>query len=93
MRDRLYRGYCVAPDEYPEGRSRSSTRRRTRSTRCITIQIGKLLQPDIVKETLEYFDDFYKTINDPRALKRNIIEACLGKHEVTDRRNELTRCR
>jgi hypothetical protein len=44
-------------------------------------QIGKLLQPDIVKETLEYYDEFYKTINDPRALKRNVIEACLGGHK------------
>ena len=34
--------------------------------------------PNIVNETLKYYDEFYKTINDQRQLKREIIEQCLG---------------
>jgi hypothetical protein len=41
--------------------------------------VGKLLRHDTVDETLRYFDEFYKTINDPRAAKSHIIDACMGK--------------
>jgi hypothetical protein len=30
-----------------------------------------------VEETLKYFDEFYKTISDPRSAKREIINTCL----------------
>jgi len=38
--------------------------------------IGRLLRKSVVDETLRYFDDFYKTINDPRAAKSLIIDEC-----------------
>jgi hypothetical protein len=31
-----------------------------------------------VDETLKYFDDFYKTINDPKKAKDEIKDQCLG---------------
>lgn len=34
------------------------------------------MKPDVVKKTLEYFDDFYETINNPRATKDHIISDC-----------------
>lgn len=34
------------------------------------------LKPDVVKETLEFFDDFYAVINNPRDAKNKIISAC-----------------
>ena len=37
-------------------------------------EIGKLINPGTVKETLRYFDEFYETINDPRSARRSIIE-------------------
>ena len=36
------------------------------------------MKPDVVNNTLKYFDDFYATINDPRRTKRQILDACLG---------------
>ena len=40
-------------------------------------QIGSLLKGDKAKETLEYFDDFYRTIGDRNEAKRQIVERCL----------------
>jgi ADP-dependent phosphofructokinase/glucokinase len=40
--------------------------------------IGQLMRPSDVKETLRYYDEFYKTINDPKSARENIEDACLG---------------
>jgi hypothetical protein len=34
------------------------------------------LKAEIVKETLEYLDEFYDTITDPRKVKRDFTERC-----------------
>jgi hypothetical protein len=39
--------------------------------------IGKMLKPKIVESTLKYFDEFYKTVNDPKRAKREIAEDCV----------------
>jgi hypothetical protein len=77
VRERIYRGFCVPQEEYPKAVALFNAKKDS-IYGLYHDQIGKLMQPDIVKETLEYYDEFYKTINDPRALKRNVIEACLG---------------
>ena len=38
--------------------------------------VGKLLRSTVVEDTRHYFDEFYKTINDPREAKASIIDAC-----------------
>jgi hypothetical protein len=78
VRERVYRGYCVPNEEYPKAIALFNAKKDSIYA-LYHDQIGNLLQPNIVKETLEYYDEFYKTINDPRALKRNVIEACLGQ--------------
>ena len=47
--------------------------------KTLYIRSVKLLPPDIANETLKYFDDFYRVINNPRSLKGEVIETCLGK--------------
>lgn len=79
VRDRLYRGYCVKdPDAYAKAFALFNAKKDAIYA-LYSDSLGKLLKPDIVRETLEYFDDFYKIINDPRSAKREIVEACLGK--------------
>jgi len=78
VRERVYRGFCVPADEYPKAVALFNAKKDSIYA-LYHDPIGKLLKPDISKETLEYFDDFYKTINDQRLLKRDIIEACLGR--------------
>ena len=41
--------------------------------------IGKLLPSDVAYETLKYFDEFYRVINDPKALKREIMDECMNE--------------
>ena len=40
--------------------------------------VGKLMRRGSVDETLHYFDDFYKVINNQREAKSSIIESCLS---------------
>jgi len=79
VRDRLYRGYCVnQPDAYEKAYALFNAKKDAIYA-LYSDSLGKLLKPDVVRETLEYFDDFYKTINDQRSARSNIAEACLGK--------------
>jgi hypothetical protein len=39
--------------------------------------VGALLPPKIVKETLEYFDDFYDKVRTPQDAKKNVFDRCI----------------
>jgi hypothetical protein len=78
VRDRLYRGFCVPTETYPPLVARFNAQKDAIYA-LYHDEIGKLLRPQTVDETLRYFDEFYKTIDDPRALKSRVIDACLGK--------------
>jgi hypothetical protein len=78
VRDRLYRGYCVAADIYPEVVQRFNAKKDSIYA-LYRDPIGKLLKPEIATETLKYFDEFYKTLNDPKTFKREVVEECAGK--------------
>jgi len=40
--------------------------------------IGKLMDERIVRETLEYYDEFYSSIKDDAFAKRYVLSACQG---------------
>lgn len=75
VRQRKYRGFCFANDKLPE-----------------TVALFNKKRPDILalfknnahlddhnrKKAIEYIEDFYKIINDPRELKEEIIDKCRG---------------
>lgn len=75
VRDRTYRGYCVPAEYYPKTFALFNAKKDAMYA-LYRDPIGKLLPQNIVDETLKYFDDFYKTINDPRAAKNDIIDEC-----------------
>ncbi len=77
VRDRLFRGYCAPPEEYAKTFALFNEKKDA-IYGLYTDQIGKLMKPDVVKETLKYYNDFYKTINDPRSAKNEIIKACVS---------------
>lgn len=77
VRQRLFRGYCTDADSY----ARVFTLFREKKPEIYALysdEIGKLMDRRTVKETLRYFDEFYKTIDDPRSARRSIIESCRG---------------
>lgn len=78
VRDRLYRGYCAPPEEFHKVAALFKEKKDAIYA-LYEDEIGKLLKPSTVKETLGYFDDFYKTIKDKRGVERQMIDQCLGR--------------
>ena len=75
VRDRLFRGYCGTNAQYAPIFAKFNEQKDA-IYGLYHDDVGKLLQPKVVEETLKYFDEFYKTINDKRAAKREILESC-----------------
>lgn len=42
-------------------------------------ELGRLLQRKTVDETLKYFDAFYRILNDPRQVKKEIVDVCVRR--------------
>ena len=77
VRERIYRGYCV-PQEDLDAALALFRGRREAIYALYRDDVGRLLEPRVVEATLAYFDAFYRTIDDPRATKRQIVDACIG---------------
>jgi len=77
VRERLFRGYCAPADAFQKVFALFNAKKQA-IYGLYSDPIGRLLPEGTVKETLAYFDEFYKTINDPKAAKSDIIDACLG---------------
>jgi hypothetical protein len=74
---RLFRGPC-APQSYYPAVVELFTSQRDSITALYRDDIGRRMAPGRVKETLEYYADFYKTIGDSRQFKREVLDACAG---------------
>jgi hypothetical protein len=77
VRDRLYRGYCV-PEEAMR-RTFALFQEKKDAIYALYSKddvIGRHLKPNLARETLQYFDEFYKIIGDPRQAKRHITDMC-----------------
>ncbi|MDB4916521.1 MAG: hypothetical protein JWM95_4165 [Gemmatimonadetes bacterium] len=77
VRDRLYRGYCTLTPEQPAAIALFQEKKPAIYA-LYHDDVSKLLKPDIVKETLEYFDEFYADIKDARDAEQKVFNACLG---------------
>jgi hypothetical protein len=78
VRRRLFRGYCTEREAY----AKVFTLFKEKKPEIYALyndEIGKLMDPSTVKETLRYYDEFYKTISDTRSAKRSIIESCIAR--------------
>ncbi len=77
VRQRLFRGYCTDPIQYEKVFSLFNEK-KTGIYALYTDPVGNLMDRGTVKETLHYFDDFYRVINNHRSAKDAILAACLG---------------
>jgi hypothetical protein len=77
VRDRKFRGYCTLNPEYPKVFSLFQQRKEAIYA-LYGDEIGRLMDPRIVRETLDYFNEFYDTIGSPRMTERAILGDCLG---------------
>ena len=78
VRKRLFRGYCSDAASYAKVFDLFKEK-KPEIYALYGDEIGKLMDRGTVKETLRYFDEFYETINDPRAAKRSIIAPCIAR--------------
>ena len=76
VEDHLYRGFCVPPESL-DRMIQLFIAKKDAIYALYHDDLGKLMAPDRVKRVLEYYDDFYKTINDPKKIRRDIVGACL----------------
>jgi hypothetical protein len=78
VRQRLFRGHCIDPASYTRAFA-LFVEKRPQIYALYDDEIGKLITPGTVKETLRYFDEFYETINNPRSARRSIIDPCIAR--------------
>lgn len=73
VRERLFRGYCRTADELAP---HFALFNQKKDEIYALYQNQEGLTDETKKKTLEYYDEFYKTINDPRAVDREILRKC-----------------
>ena len=77
VRDRLFRGYCALRDAYPSAFARFRERKAA-ILALYTDDVGKLLDKDTVRLTLEYFEEFFDHIRDDDRATGSILSGCLS---------------
>jgi hypothetical protein len=80
VRQRLFRGYCLDPESYANAIA-AFQEKKSEIYALYSDSIGMLMDRGTAKETLRYFDDFYSTVGDKRAVKRSIIASCIRPTE------------
>jgi hypothetical protein len=76
VRDRLWRGYCVLKPEVPAAIALFK-QKKDAILALYHDDVGKLLEDKIVRETVDYIEDFYKTIGNERDVN-SMLNACSG---------------
>ncbi len=71
--DRLYRGNCMSPAQLKTVLDRFRAKRPVME--AVLAQVPQLT-PDRAKHMKSFFDDFWKRIDDPRGLQREISDDC-----------------
>ena len=72
VRDRLFRGFCTSRDAFTKVFALFNEK-RPQIYALYADEVGSRLDRGVARETLKYFDEFYRTINDSRSARRNII--------------------
>ena len=76
VRQRQFRGYCAIKAHYPAAIALMQ-QKKDAIYALYGDAIGSLLDPRTVKETLEYFDNFYKDIKTQKDFERNLFSDCV----------------
>lgn len=74
VRQRRYRGYCIK--DMKQFDSTIALYNRLKPDIYRIYSDCKLLDPKYVKSTLQYLDDFYATLNNPKSLQKEFGYPC-----------------
>jgi hypothetical protein len=77
VRTRKFMGYCELADAYPAALAVLQEKKEA-IYGLYHDEIGKLMDPGVVRETLNYFDDFYKDVRTPNDAKR-LFDRCVRR--------------
>ncbi|HEV7992323.1 MAG TPA: hypothetical protein VGP25_10905 [Gemmatimonadaceae bacterium] len=77
VRIRKFLGPCGVSAEYPNALARF-VEKKDAIYALYHDDVGKLMDPRVVKETLSYFDEFYDALRTPRDAARNVFDRCIG---------------
>lgn len=75
---RVMRGYCADPAEYDKVFALFKQNKDAMYALYKDELMGPLMKPNVVANTLKYYDEFFETINDPKRAKRYIVDECLA---------------
>jgi hypothetical protein len=76
VRTRKFMAPCEIADEFP-GALAKFMDKKDAIYALYSDSVGALLPPRLVKETLEYFDDFYDKVRTPEDAKKNVFDRCI----------------
>jgi hypothetical protein len=77
VRDRLYRGICRPEGQFGQMLEPILQKfRENQDTIYALFQNQDGLEQEYIDRTIEYFDEFYEIINDPRKVKRRMVDRC-----------------
>jgi len=76
VRTRKFLAYCEISPEFP-GAVNQLIEKKDAIYALYRDDVGKLLSPSIVRETLAYFDDFYDEVKSQKDAERNIFRKCI----------------
>jgi hypothetical protein len=77
VRERTFRGTCRAPEELAVVFARFNAQKDAIYALYHGLE-PEGLEPKRVKQALDYYDEFYKTINDPGGTRREFLRTCKG---------------
>ena len=76
VRDRQFRGYCAFKAEYAKVIDLFNAK-KPEIYALYADPLGQLLPPRIAKETLAYFDEFYKSIPNAKEAQKRVFGECV----------------
>ena len=77
VRDRKFRGYCQMNAEFAKAIPLFQ-QKKDAIYALYADEVGRLMDPTVVRETLDYFNEFYDAIGDQGRAERRIFGDCLG---------------
>jgi hypothetical protein len=77
VRDRKFRGYCQQNPEFVKALP-IFQQKKDAIYALYSDEVGRLMDPVVVRETLGYFNEFYEAIGDQGKADRVIFRDCLG---------------
>jgi hypothetical protein len=78
VRHRVFRGFCTLRDAYPAAATLFQ-QKKDAIYALYNDEIGRLIDRDAARETLEWFDAFYDAIRTPKDAERNVFGNCVGR--------------